>query len=272
MTRRKLQCRYEEESSVSILDQSSGIFIESGGTWYASLHNRQGVESVAASRPAMAPGEPFVLVRLDDWCPPSERCVYESFNISYGSVNIQLEKYTKKKDGIKWSPEILLVTAVLLKWPTEIDLGLRAGRGGVCMCVIFFFISKPSWCCEYMRDVWQTRTWFVELWKANIVSFGHFFLVVARCCLQMCVPWAMIEWRKNSGKSFGLFPFSLCSRSPHANDGFQFAFAGEKMAFPMRRLGSYDGMWHAIHSAAACTLERNVCCLLTSAMASGMIY
>lgn len=165
---------------------------------------------------------------------------YHTVRLTYNWKNIQ-----KKKDGIKWSPEILLVTAVLLKWPTEIDLGLRAGRGGVCMCVIFFFISKPSWCCEYMRDVWQTRTWFVELWKANIVSFGHFFLVVARCCLQMCVPWAMIEWRKNSGKSFGLFPFSLCSRSPHANDGFQFAFAGEKMAFPMRRLGSYDGMWHA---------------------------
>lgn len=185
---------------------------------------------------------------------------YHTVRLTYNWKNIQ-----KKKDGIKWSPEILLVTAVLLKWPTEIDLGLWAGRGGVCMCVIFFFISKPSWCCEYMRDVWQTRTWFVELWKANIVSFGHFFFG-SRSLLptDVCsLSYDKMERKKNSRKSFGLFPFSLCSRSPHANDGFQFAFAGEKMAFPMRRLGSYDGMWHAIqrsslHSGAECLLSLDV--------------
>lgn len=110
------------------------------------------------------------------------------------------------------------------------------------MCVIFFLLASHhdaanicEMCGKPEHGLWNCGRQI--LFRLDIFFGSRSLLPTDVCSLS----YDRMK-KKNSRKSFGLFPFSLCSRSPHANDGFQFAFAGEKMAFPMRRLGSYDGM------------------------------
>lgn len=171
----------------------------------------------------------------------SKRCVYETFNISYGSVNI-LRKIKYKKG---WHQIVSGDSVGHCAGVTNMEIDLRLRALGVFVWVGYFFYYQTVMMLRIYAKR-QTLTWFVEgkcfVWSFSVLAVAY-----------RCVAWAT---RKKNRKSFGLFPFSLCSRPPHANDGFQFAFlvcvlrAENGFSDP-----EYDGMWHAIQPECLLSLD-----------------